>query len=219
MDNKYLLKEPTPYQLGIVFSLYRFQSRENRVIFTHSDRYFLEQIKNLFIGNIEKYTVKSSMSVRYRLITRPCKILAKYFEKDELLEKNLTTLPKLKDYHDFLRAYIEVNGILYFKYYYKERNNYYEFKHRIRLTANENILKQIREKLMIDIGININPARKIHKTSTGMALMISKIDTLKKIYNAYKDDEEKYKNFWNTFSEYLNMEHEKEKYINVNGKR
>ena len=218
MDNKYLLKEPTPYQLGIVFSLYRFQNKKNRVIFTHSNRYFLEQIKNLFIGNIEKYTVKPSMSVRYRLIICPCKALTKYFKENELLEKNLTTLPKLKDYHDFLRAYIEVNGILYFKYYHKEHNNY-EFKHRLKLTANENILKQIRENLMIDIGININPASKIHKTSTGMALIISKINTLKKIYNAYKDDEEKYKNFWNTFSEYLNMEHEKEKYINVNGKR
>lgn len=208
-NDKCLLKVPTPYQLGIIFSLYSFKSKENKVIFSHRDKYFLEQIQPLFIGNIEKYIVKPSGNIRYRLITRPFAFLKQYFESSELLEKNLTTLPKLKDYHDFLRAYIEINGVLYFKYYYRKDINTCEFKHRLRFIQQKDVIEQIKEKLMIDIGININATTKMHKNSNRVAILITKMDSLKKIYNKYKDDKENFKNFWDKFSKCLEMENKR----------
>jgi hypothetical protein len=185
------LKNLSFYHLGLIWSIGTFQ--ENRFIFRHKDRYFLEQIQQYVNNSI--YKQQSRTGDQYVLKTKD-------FYMNQLIEYGWTernaderNVPILPDYKDFLRAYMELHSTLSYQTSYDKRNgNKKYYRLRIRIFGNKILLESINKILTDTIHISLKTLQKTNNDKTFYTQYTSLTD-IKKIFN-YITGEPHNKMFW-----------------------
>lgn len=134
MEKDSLIRKPTSYQIGIMFCLWRYNKKSNKIIFTSDNIYFLEQIKNLFVSNIETY-ISLRKITRFKISTYPNKELLKVFNIDiNNIPSRLNNLPENIDLREFFRAYLEINSKFQM---YENKTDNKRIRRRLRITGRE----------------------------------------------------------------------------------
>lgn len=181
----------TGYYLGIIFSIGSIS--EDRLIFRHKYKYFLEQIQKICGNNIYRQTDKNK--IQYVLKTR-------YFNIDKLKSIGWTArnsdirfIPKLLDYKDFLRAYIELHSGLGYSIRYKDRQKRIKYKAlRLRIYGNEGIINSINNILNIKARVSIKSPQKTSNKKT-FYIAYTSLDDIQAIFD-YIKGYPCFKDFW-----------------------
>ena len=141
------------YTLGIVWSIGSYQ--EDRFIFRHKDKYFLEQIQK-YCDNSTYSQTTGKGKLQYVLKTAA-------FSPEDFpgwIDRNAEqrNLPALDDYKDFLRAYFELHACLgyctaYSNYGRKNQHKYYKL--RLRIYGNYILIMSINKILLEQCGAKL----------------------------------------------------------------
>lgn len=184
MKKDNLISKPTSYQIGIIFCLWRYNKKHNRITFTSSNRYFLEQIENLFISSIEMYKSLSNVT-RYKINIYPSKELLNVFNIDSNnIPEKVTNIPENIDLKEFFKAYLELNAN--FQIYKRNRKGYSESKHRLRIIGRESLLNSINSYLEDQkIAQKKTMTHVASKAENTYAISYSKKDEVLGIYNFF----------------------------------
>lgn len=170
MKEKKSFSQATSYQLGIIFGCGSFitENGTKRFVARHKDRYFLEQIENLFCNN--KIGFREIGNKRYYILK------SSKFDYDSLIAMNYRSrnnneryLPVLEDYKDFLRAYVELHGSWDYCTSYKKRQKYYRL--RLRIFGNQSIINEINQVFRDEVGVGLKSLQgvKINNTTSYIA--------------------------------------------------
>ena len=151
------------YILGIIFSIGSIS--EGRLIFRHKHRYFLEQIQILCKNEI--YEQINKTKIQYVLKT-------KHFDIEKLkaigwTDRNASVryLPKLDNYRNFMRAYIELHSSLDYSTRYRSKNKKEKYKAlRLRIYGNKELINSINSAFHTDAGVKLKSPQIIHNNKT-----------------------------------------------------
>jgi hypothetical protein len=188
------------YILGIIFSI-GYISR-GRLIFKNKNKYFLEQIQRICGNNI--YKQKDKNNVQYVLST-------KYFNIEKLKDigwssrnSDIRQLPRLKQYGDFLRAYIELHSRFDYCTRYKNKQKKIKYKSlRLRIYGNKILIREINKILNMDAGTTLKSPQneKNNKTS---CISYTSINEIKSIFR-YIEENPCFDSFWKEIENKLIM--------------
>lgn len=181
------MKNISPYQLGILWSIGYYDKDKKRFVLRHKERYFLEQLQDMTSGNI--YYQVNAGKEQYVLMIHG-------FDIEQLRSMNWTErnadiryLPVLDDYRDFLRAYLEIHSTLdYSTRYSKSKSKSSKWKAlRLRIYGNINLLEEINRVFHIEIktpirSLEIKPNRK-----TGI-LPYTSLPQIERIYRFIEEE-------------------------------
>jgi hypothetical protein len=139
------------YTLGIIWSIGSFQ--DNRFIFRHRNKYFLEQIQKYCNNNI--YVQQGRTDIQYVLKTTS--FTPSDFEGWTERNSEQRNIPILDDYKDFLRVYFEIHSCLdyctaYSNYGRKNQKKYYKL--RLRIYGNYILIQSINNILKQECKVN-----------------------------------------------------------------
>jgi DNA-binding CsgD family transcriptional regulator len=182
----------SPYLLGIIWGLGRY-SEEGAMFFRHSNRYFLEQLQNLCDNEITEGYSRTGTQYKLKSVL---------FDIDQLKQIGWTErnaderdIPKLIDYKDFLRSYIEIHG-----YLSENRNNK---GLRLRIYGNIELIQSINEILSNNAKVRIKRLT-ISKNEKTAALSYQLINEIQSIFS-YISGEPKYIEYWQAIEEKLEV--------------
>lgn len=185
------------YILGIIFSIGSVQ--EGRLVFRHKHRYFLEQVQALCKNQI--YEQKSRTGIQYVLKTS-------YFDIENLRamgwsgrNSSVRHLPMLKDYRDFLRAYIEIHSTLDYSTRHKNRGEKYKAL-RLRIYGNKEMVEDITNTLNTYAGVGLKSPQVLPNNKTAYVAYTS-LNEIKGIF-AYAEGEPCFEWLWDNIKGKLN---------------
>ena len=185
------------YILGIIFSI-GYISR-GRFIFKNKNKYFLEQIQKVCGNNI--YKQKDKKNVQYVLST-------KYFDIERLKSigwnnrnSDIRKLPKLNQYDNFLRAYIELHSRFDYSTRYRNKRKKTKYKAlRLRIYGNRVLIIEINEILSTDANI----AWKSPQSEKNDKTAYTSINEIKSIFQ-YIEEKPCFNAFWNEIENKLRI--------------
>lgn len=190
-----LLVTPTPYQLGIIWSIGSYIASEQKFVFRHKNKYFLNQIQPLTNHQIYSQTVKDE--TQYVLKTPALNI--QYLKKQNWATRNsdIRNIPILSIYKDFLRAYLEIHSGLDYctSYSNKKAYKYKYYRLRLRIYGNKSLINALNIIINQEIKIPIKTPQSTHNNKTTI-LYYTALDDLHKIFN-YTYDTPCHKEYWN----------------------
>jgi len=150
------------YTLGIIWSIGSFQ--DNRFVFRHQDKYFLEQIQKYCNNNIYKQ-VGTSGKIQYVLKT----ISITPSDLPGWTERNSgqRDVPILDNYKDFLRAYFEIHSCLGYctAYRFKRKKEKY-YKIRLRVYGNYVLIHSINNILSEECKVQSKSVQYVYNEKT-----------------------------------------------------
>ena len=160
------LTKATEYQLGIIFGVGSYIKCESALFFRHKDRYFIEQVGELFNSNI--YVQKNKDNYQYCLKT--CIADIDSLKSLGWINRNADArhIPILDNYKDFLRAYIELHG--YFSYCTSYKGNrkarikYYRL--RLKIYGNLEFMNEINIILAKECYVSEKSVQIMHNKKT-----------------------------------------------------
>ncbi len=187
----------TSYQLGIIWSIGSYDDIDNRILFRHQNKYFLEQL-NIFENTI--YPQKARTGIQYCLKT--CLLDIEKLKEIGWTERNTKqrNLPILNDYKDFLRSYFEIHSKFGWQTTYtRKKQKYYRIK--LRVYGNEVLIESINNLLS---ELRIIEKKKIQNTTneTTKYLSLTDLEELIKLFE-YLDGEPKCQEYWNEVDYYM----------------
>lgn len=188
------------YILGIIFSI-GYISR-GRFIFKNKNKYFLEQIQKVCGNNI--YKQKDKKNVQYVLST-------KYFDIERLKSigwnnrnSDIRKLPKLNQYDNFLRAYIELHSRFDYSTRYRSKRKKTKYKAlRLRIYGNRVLIREINEILSTDANIALKSPQSEKNDKTSYIAYTS-INEIKSIFQ-YIEEKPCFNAFWNEIENKLRI--------------
>ena len=189
------------YDIGIIWSLVSL-TEDNRICFRHNQKYFIESLTKYFKNNIYlQQRSKTKPDIQYVLKTNQLDIpsLMEYGWTER--NSNIRNIPIMSDYKDFLRAYIEIHGVLNYAIRYRKDKTKYK-KLRLRIYGNINLIKSINQILSINTSVTIK-SLEILKNSKTSILNYQLLDEIKSIF-LYLQGQPYCKEYWDDINEKLN---------------
>lgn len=185
------------YQLGIIWAIGSYT--DGYMVFRHKDKYFLEQLQPLFQNKNKIYTQVHKGNAQY--ILKSAKFDIEHLQKlgwENRLSEN-RALPILKDYTDFLRAYIECHGVFDYCTTYSSERKYYRL--RFRLYGNLFLVEQIENILNKDFGFTPKKVQVLHNKKSGYIAYTS-LEEIERLVKTF-ESEPCSRDFWNEAYEKL----------------
>lgn len=188
------LADMSNYQLGIIYGIGSYIECENSLVFRHREKYFLEILQPIFKNKI--YVQRSNTNIQY--------VMKNYITNIDTLENwnmrndDIRTLPKLGNYNDFLRAYIELHGCWDYCTSYKRNGEKY-YRLRLRIYGNYYMILNLNEILSREIGVTIKKVQTVHNNKTGY-IQYTSLDEIITIRNYIKGNPYN-KSYWDNVDE------------------
>lgn len=184
------------YDIGIFWCIGSFA--ENRLSFRHKNKFYIERMQEYFPSKIYQQIHHNTGENQYVLKTQDFK---EYEYLKVAYNSNSKPLPKLKEYSDFLRAYIEIHSTLdYLKRI--NRNGHIWYKLRLRIFGNMDAIDDINNILHENLKVGIKTPQKTANNTTKI-LYYQSYDEIKAIFE-YINGDVREKMFWNDAEAKLN---------------
>ena len=184
------------YQMGIAWGIGGFA--EGRFILRHEDKYFLEQMK---LPNKIYHQITGKGKLQYV-------VKSETITPDDLpgwspRNSSERDIPILKDYHDFVRAYIELHTCLDYCLSHSTRDGkIYKYKRfRMRIYGNDILIQSINNLLHENCGANLKSPQKTPNQTT-KHIAYTSLDELTDIFN-WIDDTPRFEPFWQDVNQKL----------------
>lgn len=184
------------YQLGILFGCGSIvtEKGDEVLVIRHKDKYFLEQVQNLFIGN--KLGYRKHNNKEYYILK------SKAFDYESLFKIGYKArndsqryLPILDKYNDFLRAYIELHGCWdYCTTHKRNKEKYYRL--RLRIYGNYFLIDEINRILSEEVGVKFKSIQMVKSNNTTSYIAYTSLEEIYAI-RKYLDNTPCNESYWN----------------------
>jgi len=165
------------YTLGIIWSIGSYQ--ENRFVFKHRDRYYLEQIQKRF-GNTIYEQIGTTGKSQFVLKTAQLKPEDLYGWSERNAQKR--DIPGLTRYNDFLRAYFEIHSALgYHTAYGRKKQKKYK-RLRLRVYGNYFLIKSMND-ILSDSKADRKSIQRVNSNNTTAYLQYTSLNEIIAILN------------------------------------
>lgn len=161
------------YQLGIIFSIGRYEPTENKFIIRHKDKHYIETISSSTTYNLYQQIYKNQKQYVIKLPN---------YKPDNWNSRNSEerSIPILSDYKDFLRAYMEIHSTLDYSTRHNRKSKYKAL--RLRIYGNKIIIQSINNLLFQNIQVTLKSVQILSNNKTAY-ISYTSFDEILKIYD------------------------------------
>lgn len=184
------------YQLGIFWGI---ASYSDRFVFRCKDRYFLEVINKTVNNKIYEQQHKGEK----QYVLKSGLIDINTFENNNWINRNSATrdMPRLSNYKDFLRGYIELHSKLDYSTRYKCNGSVKYKALRLRIYANWNLIDSINAIINREIpNVKLKTPQSACNDTTKI-LYYHSLDEIQSIFNYIYSKYEHFPIFWEDANE------------------